>query len=493
MEARIDGGLKLKAIRSVKWNALSAFSSVSIQFLRTLILARMLDPRDYGLMGMMMVAMGFADAFVDAGLGSAIIHRQTEDRKVLSSLFWTNIGLGFAVYGILAACIPIMVWYFKEPLLASMSLVLFLSILFRSLGRQFEAILAKDLRFKQIARVEMLSGVLSLVTAIVLAWSGYGVWSLVWSQVSKVGIQGVLQLLLNWKDHRPHWHFRWSDVRPYMGYSLFQLGEINVRYLAQRFDQMILARLLGAFVLGQYNFAYQLVLLPTMRINPIVTRVAFPVFAKLQHDELRLRRLYLRVIHLLSVANAPILVGTAVFAPFLVPVLFGHKWSDSIPLVQVFAIVSFSRSIGNPMGSLMLAKGKANIGFYLNIALLLCNIPSIYLGVKLAGALGAIIALLVVQLILQVPVYQLVVRKLIGPCGKDFILSWLRPVVHALLAGTIGVVGSYVVFAHFGNVVRLGAGGALFVLAYVGLILWQEPDLLRQFKDLKKGTSGDLL
>jgi len=491
MKESSESSLKSRALQSVKWNALSALSSVLVQVIRTVVLARMLDPRDYGLMAMMMVAMGIADAFVDAGLGNAIIHKQTEDRKVLSSLFWTNMGLGVFVYIILAALVPVFVWYYKEPIIAQLTLVLFTSVLFRSFGRQFEALLTKELKFKQIARVEMVSNALSLIIAIVLAWAGYGVWALIWSQVGKVAIQGVTQFFLNWHEYRPHWHFQWADVKPYLGFSLFQMGEIQIRYFAQRFDQMILARFLGAITLGYYNFAYQLVQLPMMKVNPIVTRVALPVFAKIQNDNEKLRSLYIRVIHILSLLNAPLLIGIALFAPFYVPLFFGTKWIDSVPLIQVFSLVSYARSVGNPMGSLLMAKGKANIGFYLNLVLMCLNIPTIWIGVQYWGATGAILAMLLVQVALQLPIYRWIIKPLIGSCFTEYFLSWLKPFAYALISGSTGYIIATNLFVNQ-NLLAISIVGSVISFLVYSLILWKtEQESYQFFRKLKSGKVMD--
>ncbi len=478
--------LKQAAIHSVKWNAISAVTTVGVQVARTIILARILEPRDYGLMGMLMVVMGFADAFCDAGITSSIIHRQVENRRTLSSLFWFNLGTGITVYFVLLALTPLVVWYYHEPVLAALSAVLFLSVIFRSLGRQFEAILAKDLKFKQIARVEVVSSVLSLLIAIGFAEKGFGAWSLVFSQVGKVGIQGLVQLSLNWKQHRPQFEFHWSDVKPHVGFGLFQLGEMNVRYLAQRFDQLILARMLGAGALGYYNYAYQLVLLPINRINPIVTRVAFPVFAKIQNDQERLRDLYMRVIHLLSIVNAPALVFMAVLAPRFVPLLLGDKWIPSVQLIQLFSLVAFSRSIGSPLGSLLQAKGRPDLGLYQNIALMLLNLPITYIGIVKAGAPGAILGLLLVQLIINVPSYFLIFRRLIGSCGWRFTRSWSFPLLAASLSGVVVAVMDQFLLQGLSSWVILCLDCLAGLVLYGGITYWMEPDILEQIQKIRE-------
>src|SRR5262249_36314737 len=154
--------------------------------------------------------------------------------------------------------------------------------------------------------------------------------------------------------------------------------ERSINYLSERLDQLLIGTLLGARSLGFYNFAFNLTGRPIWRINPILTRVAFPIFSAVQHDREKLRRGYLRLLSLLTTINAPLLIGLATLAPVAVPLVFGRKWTDSIILIQILSLVTLSRSVGNPIGSLQLAKGRADLGFKWNAFFLLVSVPAIY-------------------------------------------------------------------------------------------------------------------
>lgn len=431
--------LKGKAIKSIKWNAFSIGSELSLQVTRTIVLARLLEPRDYGLMGMLLVIMGFVDAFSDVGISGAIIHKQNNSRSTLSSLFWLNIFAGSVIYALLWILTPVIVAYYREPILSDLSHVLFLSVLFRSLGRQFETLLSKDLRFKSIAFTDITSAASSLFVGIFLASHGYGVWSLVWSQLTQIGLKSILQFTLCFREFRPNFHFRWTEIKPYLGFGLFSLASSNILYISQRADQAIMARFLGSTPLGYYSFAYQFVLLPTQKINPILTRVAFPVFAQIQNDTEKLRDWYLKLVYSLSLVNAIVLLFVGILANDFVPIFFGEKWLPAVGLLQALSLLAYVRSLGNPIGSIMLAKGRTDLAFYQNLALMLMNVPAVYFGVKYWGAIGAVGGLLFVQAIIWIPAYFFVLRRLIGPCGWAFIRVASLPLIAASSAGIISL------------------------------------------------------
>jgi O-antigen/teichoic acid export membrane protein len=164
-------------------------------------------------------------------------------------------------------------------------------------------------------------------------------------------------------------------------------------------------------------------MLPIMRLNPIVTRVAFPVFSKVQHDIKRLKQGYLVALQILSLINFPIFFGLAMLAPWIVPILFGDGWIPAVILVQILSFIALLRSVANPLGSLLLAKGRADLGFYWNALLLSTQAAGVYLGAKLGGPVGVGLALLALQLLYFVGSYFFLVRKLLGPCLADYLMS----------------------------------------------------------------------
>ena len=421
----------------IRWSGLSAIFRTLIESLRLVILALFLSPVDFGLMGMAMVVIGLAEAYTDLGVSAAIIHRQDATEAELSSLYWLNLLAGLAALAVVWACNPLIALMFHEPRLLPIIQVVAVVFLITPSGKQFEILLQKELRFDVLAKQEIAASIAGFAVAITCAVAGLGVWALVYSFLVTVSIKTICLLCIGLTRYRPRLHFHRSDLKGYVGFGLYQLGERTVNSISEKLDQILIGTMLGAQALGFYNFAFNLTANPIWRINPIITRVAFPVFAKIQQDTEALRKGYFRLIRVLTTINAPLLFGVAAVAPLAVPTIFGEKWSPSIVLIQVLSFVAFLRSAGNPIGSLQLAKGRADLGFKWNCFLLLVSIPTIYGGIAIGGVTGIAIFLLLLQSVLQVPAYLYFVRPLLGNCASEYTAAVLKP---ALVAGLMALV-----------------------------------------------------
>lgn len=423
-----------QAASGVRWTTLSGGVSTATETLRTVVLARFLSPIDFGLMAMVMVVIGLAQTYVDLGISAAIIHRQDATHEQLSSLYWVNIVSGFVTFAILWFCTPAIVFGFREPALLPLLHAVALAFLIIPWGAQFEILLQKELKFQVLAKQEIVSSIGGLIVAVVGAVIGQGVWALAYSFLATLLIKTLLLMRIGIFEYRPLLHFRRADLKGYVGFGLFQLGERSINYISERLDQILIGPLLGAQVLGYYNFAFNLTARPISRINPILTRVAFPVFSRVQNDNGKLQRGYLKLVSFLTTVNAPLLVGLAATAPVAVPLIFGEKWIPAIILVQILSFMSLSRSVGNPIGSLQLAKGRADMGFWWNLLLFATSLPAIYIGGRF-GAEGVALALLILQLVLQVPSYLYLIRPLIGTCVRDYVSAVMTPILAACLMG----------------------------------------------------------
>ncbi len=427
--------LRIQAAAGVRWTGVSSVVNALADIARIIVLARFLSPVDYGVMAMVWIVIGLAQIYLDLGISAAIVHRQDSTSEELSSLYWLNILVGLTMFGLVWLSSPWIPLIFREPRMVPLLRVTAMVFIIAPIGSQFEVLLQKKLLFKSLARWEITASVCSATVAIVCAVTGCGVWTLVWSFLTSVVIKTSLLAWVGFAQFRPAMHFRRSDLKGYIGFGLFQMGERTINYLAERLDQMLIGPLLGPEALGFYNFALYLTSQPISRINPILTKVAFPVFSHVQHDTERLRRGYIKLVSLIATVNAPLLVGLAAVAPWAVPTIFGAKWSASVILVQILCFVSLSRSIGNPIGSLQLARGRADLGFWWNLALFVFSVPAIYVGARIGHATGVAIGLLVLQVSVNVPSYLFMVRPLIGRCARDYCQATLLPVSLAVVMG----------------------------------------------------------
>lgn len=433
--------LKKQAASGVKWTTTSTAITTTLQFIQLAVLARLLSPEAFGLMAMIMVVLGLGQAYADMGISNAIIHRQDTTGEQLSSLYWLNIIAGVIVFILLLISTPLVVLFYGEPRLTELMPWAALVFIVTPLGQQFQILLQKELQFRILSIIELTAVIVGTTVAIVTAMMGQGVFSIIWGQLGKTLIKTLMLVGIGWKKWPPKLRFKYTDLHGYIGFGLYQMGEKSINYFIDKMDQIIVGALVGAQALGYYNLAFNLVIQPISKINPIITRVAFPLFAKVQSDNDRLKRGYLSILKLLSIVNFPLLFGLAVVAPTLVPLLFGEQWQPAIILIQILSFVALLRSNGNPIGSLYLAKGRADLGFKWNAMVFPTQMLGIFLGAYFGGVLGVALTLLALQITYSIFNYLVLIRTLLGPCLKEYITS-IAPAfgLSLLMALTVAIV-----------------------------------------------------
>lgn len=366
-----DGGsgespLRRSVISGARWGTVSAGLLFVLGLTQTAALARLLTPRAFGLMAASLVVIGLARAFADLGLSSAIVAKQIRDRDTLSSLYWASILAGLLMFGVVLGIMPLMVRFYHEPALYRIVPWAALSFVVIPIGQQFQMLLQMDLHVERLVKVDISGAVVGFVVAVGCAIGGAGAVSLAVGYLARVGTTSLLFALWGWRNSRPEFRFRRRDLDGVIGFGLYQMGERCVNFLAANVDYLLVGRFLGIGALGAYSIAYQLVVKPVFELNPILTRVAFPAFARKQNDNEALARGYTEVIRLIAFVVVPTMAAVAVLAPVLVPVIFGSQWHRSIALLQILAIVGVARGLTSPVGDLVLAKGRPDLAFKLN-------------------------------------------------------------------------------------------------------------------------------
>ncbi len=436
-------GIRQRAAAGVRWTMLSSIATTLAQLLQILVLSRYLAPAEFGIIGMLLIIVAFAQSYTDAGISAALVYRRDDTREQRSSLYWLNVIMGAAVALLVLVLVPAIVAVFDEPALGPYLRAIVLVLVIVPLGKQFEMLLQREMAFRRLAAQESVASVIGVAVVVVGVLLDRGVWAFVAGTVAAAVVRTIPLLVDGFRRFRPQLRFRWSDVTSYVSFGAYQLGERTVNVLSQRLDQMLIGGTLGAASLGYYNFSFNITAQPISRINPIVTRVAFPALAETRNDLSRMRKGFLDMVRILATVNAALLLGLASVAPALVPTIFGDQWIPSVPIVQVLCLVALSRSLGNPIGSLLLAGGRADLGFKWNVLVVLVVAPAVWLGGRHGGAIGVAMALLLTQVFFQLITYPLLVRPLLGHCGGEYASAVLRPLSWgAAMAVVVTVVGS---------------------------------------------------
>ncbi|MEK4201681.1 MOP flippase family protein [Cytobacillus sp. FSL K6-0265] len=429
--------LRQKALSGAKWTTTSTGINMILQFIQLALIARILGPSALGLMGMVMIVIGFSQAFADMGISNAIIHRQSITKKQLSSLYWLNIFAGLVIFILLIIISPFVASFYQEPKIQELIYWAAAIFLITPFGQQFQILLQKELKFNYLAKIEVISTLVGTITTITFAYLGYGVITIVWGQLANATIKVVLLVAFVGRDWKPQIHFNKSDLEGFLSFGLYQMGERTLNYFNKNLDYIVIGKFLGPEALGYYTLAYNLIILPVSKINPIITRVAFPIFSKVQDQNSKLRKGYLQILNILSFVNFPIFIGLASTSLLFVPTIFGEEWSNSILLIQILAGVGLLRSTGNPAGSLLLSKGRADLGFKWNLLLMFTQVPGILLGLFYGGVVGVAIAYLFLEIIYCILNYRIIIRGLIGPCLVEYIGSMWSALWISIVMGVI--------------------------------------------------------
>lgn len=350
-----------------------------------IIMARLLIPEHFGLVGMVTTITAFAELWKDFGLGMVTIQRAEITHWQVSTLFWINTVIGVLLMLALAGAAPLISWFYNDTRLVWISIAIASTFLFGGLTIQHQALLRREMRFTQLATIQVLSTGLSTLLAIGLAWKGFEYWALVWKEVSRAGIQacGV-------------WGFsRWIPGGPRRGIgvrTLFYTGShltgFNIFVFASRsLDQVLLGKSWGAESVGLYRQAWLLLMLPGSLISFPITYVLTPALSALQRDPERYQRYYLRVVSFLAFGYMPVIAYLGVYSDGLISFLFGAKWLACAPVLQILALASLVDPIVNTCGIVMITNGRTKDYFYLGVAQAFMLCLAVFIGVRW-GLLG---------------------------------------------------------------------------------------------------------
>jgi O-antigen/teichoic acid export membrane protein len=321
-----------------------------------MILGRLLDPKDFGLVGMVTAVIGGLSLFKDFGLSTATVQRDTVTHEQLSTLFWINVLVG-AVLGVLSLAIaPVLAIFYHEPRVAWVAAVMAAGFLFNGACIQHSALLQRQMRFVTLAVIDTISLLVSTALGLWMAVTGYGYWALVGIVVSAPLISAVcLWLATKWVPGRPRMQ---AGVRSMMRFGGMTTLNGLIMYVAYNVEKVLLGRFWGETALGIYGRAYQLTNIPTDNLNSATAGVAFAALSRLQDDPDRLRRYFLKGYSLVLALTLPITIACALLADDLILVLLGPKWKDAVPIFRLLAPTILIFAVINPFGWLLVSMGK---------------------------------------------------------------------------------------------------------------------------------------
>lgn len=396
--------LKTKTIQGISWSGFSQAIRLLLQLGITIILTRLLTPNDFGLLAMVVVFTNLVMVFRDFGLTAAIVQRKGLTEEHLSSSFWINVSTGLLLALLLVILAPEISYFYGENRLNLIIMALASTFFISSFGIVQTALLTKELNFKPLAILETLTVVISGTVAVIFAFSGFGVWSLVWQQI----ISSFVTVIFLWKfcGWRPKMLFEWQRIKELLGFGLNLTGFSFVNYFNRNLDNLFIGKFLGSVSLGIYNLAYQILLFPLNNISSVIGRVMFPSLSSLQDDKDKTCSIYIRATRYISVITFPLMMGLFVVAFQFIRVIFGSQWERSIFLVQILTIVALIQSIGATVGWIYQSQGRTDIMFRWGIFSTIINITAFIVGLRW-NVEGVTISYAIASLVLLFPNFSI--------------------------------------------------------------------------------------
>lgn len=361
-----------------------------IETTRIIVLARLLNPVDYGLVAMVTVATGFMEIFRDLGLNMATVTREKLTHVQVSTLFWVNVGVGMALVAATAAIALPLSWIYREPRLVPITLVLAPTFLFAGLTVQHQALLRRQMRFGALSTIRIVSTTGGLAVGILLAYEGAGYWALVGMTLASSAVNAVaVWIACGWLPGRPA---RGVGTREMIRFGGHVTGANLVGYLSRRLDHALLGWWSGAIVLGLYTKANSLVQTPTNRALTPIGSVVVPSLSRLSEEPDRYRAAYLRVLEKLALVLMPGSVFMIGSAQWLIPFLLGPRWAEAAPIFGILAILGVLRPVDGSTWWLFVTQNRAGEGFRLSLMGALITGAAVLVGLP-GGALGVAAAL----------------------------------------------------------------------------------------------------
>ncbi len=365
--------VKSIAIKSVKWSSMSEIASYSIQPIVVLILARLLTPADFGIVGVAMIAIGLAKIFMDFGLGKTLIQRENQIVKSANIIFWTNITLSLLLYGIFFFSAPLLSKFFHEPRIINVLRVLCLDFVLFSIVSVHQALLQRNFQFRQLFFIRLGFAIISGIVSIPLALLGYGVWALVFGTLAGA----MVQILLFWKisPWRPLLNYDFQLAKQLFGFGSWVTLETFLSWLILWGDSIVLGHFLGVKELGVYRVGVTfLIFVFGIFFNPLLP-VAYSAFSRLQSKREDLIQSFIKITQIMAFISLPMGVGLVLLAPSISSVVFGQKWQG---IEIVIALIGIMHGIAWVVGinpEVYRAIGRPDINSKLSIAVVLYYIP----------------------------------------------------------------------------------------------------------------------
>lgn len=468
----------------VFWSLSSQIAQNVLRFGFSVLLARLLSPREFGLIGMVGVFTGFASIFVSLGFGQAIVQRKDLTSRHLNTAFSLSLISASAISLLFLTSSSFIAGIYHEPSLKLLMQILSCQFIIHSMGLVPLSLLERQMRFKEIALIELLAFVLGNSATIVVALVGGGVWSLVVNSF----VYAIVSTVLLWRysGWYPHLEVDVSALRHLWRYGGHLVLFNIMNYWARNADNYLIGKYCGAADLGAYNRAYQIMLLPVTQISGVVGRVLFPTLCNVREEPSRIRSVILKAHRVIALFTFPLMVMVSLLSRPLVAVLFGPKWEQVAPLLSLLSLAGMGQSLMSP-GLVWNTIGRTDLNWKIGGLNSMMYILAFIVGLQW-GVVGVAASYVIVWWFVIFPLSWGLAARLTDLRLWD-IMSNVREVI--LCTGVMGVVAGYVylLLEQFSSIIQLSVTGITGALVYWVMLRLLKVGAYREALRLLKGES----
>lgn len=473
--------LKQQTIKGVIWSSIERFSVQGIQFLIMIIMARLLSPNDYGLIGMLTVFISIAQSLIDSGFSQALIRKQNRTETDNSTVFYFNIGVGICIYLLFYLIAPLISQFYNTPELTAIMRVISLGIIFNSLAVVQRALLTIQINFKTQAKASLIAAIASGIIGITMAYKGFGVWSIVMLQLVNLSLNTIL--LWSFTGWHPTSKFSKDSFCELFAFGSKLLASGILDTLYRNIYLIAIGKLFTASRLGYYTRAQQFSDFPSSNLTGVLQRVTYPILCKIQDDTERLAQAYRKFLRISAFLIFPLMVGlSAVSEPFIL-LLLKEQWHFAAVILQIISFASMWYPIHAINLNLLQVKGRSDLFLRLEI---------------IKKILGITILCVTVPIGLIAMCYGQIVSSLIALVintyytGKLINIGFIRQMKD--LTPTLVLVVTMWIIIHFGilpfcsnNIIKLITGIIIGIIYYLGAAwMFKFPELKELLSILKR-------
>ncbi|MCX8104708.1 MAG: lipopolysaccharide biosynthesis protein [Ignavibacterium album] len=372
--------LKQQTIIGISWSFLENVINQAIQFIIGIILARLLTPAEFGLVGMLTIFISISQVFIDSGFSQALIRKQDCNKDDYNTVFFFNIVVAVFFYLVLFILAGSISSFFNEPKLSEIVKILSLSIIINSFGIVQTAQLTKEINIKTQTKISVISNTGAGLISIYLALTGYGVWSLVWRTI----LSNLFRIIFlwYWNKWRPGLSINFKSFNEMFSFGSKYMVSVLLHNISENIYYLVIGKYFSAQQLGYYTRSLSFSNLLSFNINHVISRVSYPVLSKLQDDNIKLKNAYrLLVKDTMFITFFALIILAAISEPLIIT-LIGEKWRQAIPYLQLLSFASLLIPLHLLNLNILLVKGRTDIYLNLEIVKKILIIPIVYFGIK---------------------------------------------------------------------------------------------------------------